>query len=63
MLKRQREGAKAEGKYKGRKPTAMAKAQPVLAMKVEGVSAAETVDRLGIGRASVYRILSVTTTV
>ncbi|CAO3429328.1 recombinase family protein [Azospirillum doebereinerae] len=61
MLERQREGvakAKAEGKYKGRKPTAMAKAQQVLAMKSDGVGAAEIADRLGIGRASVYRIIN-----
>jgi DNA invertase Pin-like site-specific DNA recombinase len=62
MLERQREGvakAKAEGKYKGRKPTAMMKSQQVLAMKSDGIGAAEIADRLGIGRASVYRILNV----
>jgi hypothetical protein len=40
MLERQREGiakAKAEGKYKGRSPTAKAKAKEVLAMHAEGV--------------------------
>jgi len=61
MLERQREGiakAKAAGKYKGRKPTAKAKADDVLALHKEGVGATEIAKRLGIGRASVYRILS-----
>ncbi|EME70202.1 resolvase [Paramagnetospirillum caucaseum] len=60
MLERQREGiakAKAEGKYKGRKPTAMAKADEVLALRAEGLGATEIAKRLGIGRASVYRAL------
>ena len=60
MLERQREGiakAKAEGKYKGRKPTAQARAEDVMALKAQGVGASEIAKRLGIGRASVYRIL------
>jgi len=60
MLERQREGiakAKAEGKYKGRKPTAKAKAKEVLGLRAEGVGATEIAKRLSIGRASVYRIL------
>lgn len=60
MLERQREGiekAKREGKYRGRKPTARAKANEVLKLKTEGVGAMEISRRLGIGRASVYRIL------
>ena len=60
MLERQREGiarAKAEGKYKGRKPTAKARADEVLALKSEGVGATEISRLLGIGRASVCRIL------
>lgn len=60
MLERQREGiakAKAEGRYRGRKPTAMAKADEVKALRVEGVSPTEIAKRLGIGRASVYRAL------
>lgn len=60
MLERQREGiakAKAEGKYKGRKPTARAKADQVQRLRDEGVSASEIAKRIGIGRASVYRIL------
>jgi DNA invertase Pin-like site-specific DNA recombinase len=39
MLERQREGvAKAEGKYKGRKPTARAKAAEVLELDRQGLS-------------------------
>lgn len=60
MLERQRVGiekAKGEGKYKGRKPTAQAKAAQVMGLKAQGVGPAEIARRLGIGRASVYRIL------
>ena len=58
-LQRQREGiAKAEGKYRGRKPTARAKADQVLALKAEGRGASAIARDLGIGRASVYRILA-----
>ncbi len=60
MLERQREGiakAKVEGKYRGRAPTAMAKADDVLTLLKNGVGATEVARRLGIGRASVYRIL------
>ena len=61
MLERQREGiakAKAEGKYKGRAPTARAKADEVLRLHKAGVGATEISKQLGIGRASVYRLLS-----
>jgi DNA invertase Pin-like site-specific DNA recombinase len=60
MLERQREGvarAKAEGKYKGRKPTARAKYAEINALKADGVRAVDIARRLGIGRASVYRVL------
>lgn len=60
MLERQREGiakAKAAGKYKGRKPTAMAKSEEVLKLHKEGVGATEIAKRVGVGRASVYRII------
>lgn len=60
LLERQRAGiarAQAEGKYRGRKPTARAKADEVKRLKVEGVSPTEIAGRLGIGRASVYRCL------
>jgi DNA invertase Pin-like site-specific DNA recombinase len=61
MLVRQREGiaaAKAAGKYKGRAPTARRKQKDVLALKEAGVGASEIANRLGIGRASVYRLLA-----
>lgn len=61
MLERQREGiakAKAAGKYKGRAPTARAKAGEVLKLHREGVGGTEIARRVGIGRASVYRILN-----
>jgi DNA invertase Pin-like site-specific DNA recombinase len=61
MLERQREGvarAKAEGKYKGRKPTARARATEVKTLKAEGVRPIDIARRLGIGRASVYRVLA-----
>jgi len=60
MLERQREGiakAKDAGKYKGRAPTAMAKADDVRRLRDQGVGATEIAKRLGIGRASVYRAL------
>lgn len=61
MLERQREGiakAKAEGKYKGRKPTARAKADEVIRLRNQGRGASDIAEELGIGRASVYRILA-----
>jgi DNA invertase Pin-like site-specific DNA recombinase len=61
MLERQREGirkAAEEGKYKGRAPTARRQAAQVNALKAEGVGPAEIARRLGIGRASVYRIIA-----
>lgn len=60
MLERQREGiakAKAEGKYKGRAPTARRKTADVMRMTAEGKGPAEIARELEIGRASVYRIL------
>lgn len=60
MLERQREGiakAKREGKYKGRKPTARAKASEIRKLHGEGVGPSEIARRLSLGRASVYRLL------
>ena len=60
MLERQREGiakAKAAGKYKGRKPTAMAKSDDVRALRAKGMKPNDIAKEVGIGRASVYRIL------
>lgn len=56
---RQLEGiakAKAEGVYKGR--PASIDADKVRALKAEGVGASDIAKRLGIGRASVYRLLT-----
>jgi DNA invertase Pin-like site-specific DNA recombinase len=61
MLERQREGiakAKEEGKYKGRAKTARAKSVDVLALFDAGRGASEIANSIGIGRASVYRILA-----
>ena len=61
MLERQREGiakAKAEGKYKGRKPTAQMRSNEVLAMLAQGYGKRETAQRLGVSERSVYCILS-----
>src|SRR5215210_7066212 len=61
MLERQREGirkAKTEGKYKGRKPTARAKAEEIKQLASEGLSMGQIAARLGIGKGSVHRILA-----
>lgn len=60
MLERQREGiakAKAAGKYKGRAPTARAKEARVMALAAQEVSLSEIARQLGIGKASVHRML------
>jgi DNA invertase Pin-like site-specific DNA recombinase len=59
MLERQRDGiarAKAQGRYKGRVPTVRRQAAEVLRLKQEGVRPSEIAARLGIGRASDYRV-------
>ncbi len=56
---RQLEGiakAKAAGVYKGRPPSI--DAEPIRALKAQGVGPAEIARRLKIGRASVYRVLN-----
>jgi DNA invertase Pin-like site-specific DNA recombinase len=61
LLERQREGvakAKQDGKYKGRKPTARAKAAEVVRLDAEGLQRTEIARRTGIGIASVYRVLA-----
>jgi len=58
---RQAEGiakAKLEGKYKGRKATAKAKADQVHELTNRGMTRQAVADELGIGVASVYRVLS-----
>jgi DNA invertase Pin-like site-specific DNA recombinase len=65
MLERQRDGiakAKREGRYKGRVPTARRQADEIARLKAEGVRPSEVAIRLGIGRASVYRVLGAQTT-
>jgi DNA invertase Pin-like site-specific DNA recombinase len=60
MLERQREGiarAKRDGKYRGRKPTARAKANEIIALRAQGVGASEIARRLSIARSSVHGIL------
>src|SRR5262249_23705120 len=60
MLERQRAGiarAKAEGKFKGRKPTARAKSEAIMQLHGQGVAAAEIAHRLEVSRASVYRVI------
>ena len=61
MLERQREGvakAKAEGKYKGRKPTARAKSADIIKLAGEGMKREDIASRLNVGVASVYRALA-----
>ncbi|MEM6500005.1 MAG: recombinase family protein [Pseudomonadota bacterium] len=49
--------AKRDGKYKGRKPTAMAKMPEVIKLLERGFRPDEIAKQLEIGRASVFRIL------
>jgi DNA invertase Pin-like site-specific DNA recombinase len=61
MLERQREGvakAKSAGKYKGRKPIAPERRQEVLRLAAQGTPKASIARRLGLGEATVYRILA-----
>jgi DNA invertase Pin-like site-specific DNA recombinase len=61
MLERQREGiakAQREGRYKGRVPTVRRQAAEIVRLKDAGVTPTEIAGRLGIGRASVYRVLN-----
>ena len=60
MLERQREGiakAKAEGKYKGRKPTVAKQAVTIRALHADGLGPSHIARRLGVARSSVYRML------
>jgi DNA invertase Pin-like site-specific DNA recombinase len=61
MLERQREGiqkAKQRGAYKGRKPTAREKSGEVLRLVAEGRKKVDVAKELGIGIASVHRIVA-----
>ncbi|WP_096786843.1 recombinase family protein [Rhodobacter sp. CZR27] len=60
MLERQREGiakAKAEGKYKGRRPTAKSKACDVRALLADGLTKREVAQRLCISERSIFRMI------
>jgi len=60
LLERQREGilrAKAEGKFKGRKPTAREKQPEIQRMHADGMKPDAIASELGISRMSVYRYL------
>jgi len=60
MLERQREGiakAKAEGKYKRRKPTARDRSAEIEKLKADGVRPIDIARRPSSGRTSVYRVL------
>ena len=60
MKERQVEGikrAQAEGKYKGRVPTAMKQADKVKALVDAGVTRVQVQEQLGISKASYYRCL------
>jgi len=59
MLERQREGiakARAEGKYRGRVPTAKSKSGEVRRSLAEGSKPSEIASQLGMSRSSVWRI-------
>jgi DNA invertase Pin-like site-specific DNA recombinase len=61
MLERQREGiaqAKRNGRYKGRAPTVLRRADEIIRLTDAGVTPTEIAMKLGIGRASVYRVLA-----
>lgn len=61
LLVRQREGiakAKADGKYRGRVPTARRMAPDVHAMRATGVAPSTIAAKLKMSRSSVYRILA-----
>lgn len=60
MLERQKEGiikAKAHGKYKGRKPSAILKHEEVESLLGQGLSKRRIAVKLGISERSVYRCL------
>jgi DNA invertase Pin-like site-specific DNA recombinase len=61
MLERQRAGidkARAEGRYRGRKPTQSARKAEVDSLISAGVGPAEAARRLGMARSTLYRIIA-----
>lgn len=60
MLERQRHGirrAQQQGRYKGRKPTARARAKDIRALKSQGLGVSAIKKQTGVSRSSIYRIL------
>lgn len=60
MLERQREGiakAKADGRYKGRKPVAGDKAEDVIRLRYEGKTVDAIIAATGVKRTTVFKIL------
>jgi DNA invertase Pin-like site-specific DNA recombinase len=61
MLERQREGvakAKAEGKYTSRKPIDATRRASIIRLDIEGLTKAEIANQVGVGEATVYRVLA-----
>ncbi len=61
MLERQKEGvqkAKAEGRYKGRAPTARRQSDRIKQLKAQGVTTKDIAEQLGVSQRSVFRVLS-----
>lgn len=60
MLERQRDGiakAKADGKYKGRKPISDERRAEIVKLAGEGLTKASIAKQVGVGEATVYRVL------
>ena len=61
MLERQREGvnkAKSEGKYTGRKPIDDKRKALILELDKQGLTRAKIAKSVGVGQATVYRVLA-----
>jgi DNA invertase Pin-like site-specific DNA recombinase len=61
MLERQREGvakAKADGRYKGREPTARNQSEEIVTLAKAGMTRLRIAETLDMSERSVYRVLS-----
>ena len=61
MLERQREGvakAKGEGKYTGRKPIDTTRRATIIRLNAEGLTKVDIANQVGVGEATVYRVLA-----
>jgi DNA invertase Pin-like site-specific DNA recombinase len=61
MLERQREGiaqAKAEGKYRGRKPIDETHRREIIQLSKNGLTRKRIAEQLSVGEATVYRVLA-----